>query len=55
MQKHLNKNAREKGFNSFKSTIFPIKNLDQIPTLEPATALATEPEVGTEPIPEAAT
>ena len=29
--------AREKFLNSFKSRFFPIKNLDKIPTREPAT------------------
>ena len=37
--------AREKVLNSFISRLFPIKDLDKIPTREPA----TEPEVATEP------
>ena len=36
-------NAREKYFNNFKSRLFPIKNLDKIPTREPTPELATEP------------
>ena len=37
--------AREKVLNSFRSRLFPIKNLDKIPTNEPATepALVTKP------------
>ena len=34
-------NARKKILNSFKSRLFPINNLDKIPTRE----LATQPEV----------
>ena len=37
--------TREKVLNSFKSRLFPIKNLDKTPTREPA----TEPEVASEP------
>ena len=37
--------TREKVLNSFKSRLFPITNLDKIPTREPA----TKPEVATEP------
>ena len=37
--------AREKVLNSFRSRLFPIKNLDKIPTQKPA----TEPEIATEP------
>ena len=40
--------AREKVLNSFKSRLFPIKNLDKIPTHEPTPEPATEPEVATE-------
>ena len=47
--------AREKVLNSFKSRLFPIKNLDKISTREPtpkpevAKEPATELEVATEP------
>ena len=42
--------AREKVVISFKSRLFPITNLDKIPTREP-TEPKTEPEVATEPTP----
>ena len=35
--------AREKVLNSFKSRLFPIKNLDKIPTREPAAEPAAQP------------
>ena len=37
--------AREVVLNSFESNLFPIKNLDEIPTQDPA----AEPEVATKP------
>ena len=35
--------GREKVLNSFKSRLFPIRNLDKLPTLEPTLELATKP------------
>ena len=45
--------GREKVLNSFKSRLFPIKNLDKIPTCQPTPEPDAEatPEVATEPIP----
>ena len=45
--------GREKVLNSFKSRLFPIKNLDEIPTCQPTPEPDAEatPEVATEPIP----
>ena len=42
---------REKTIDNLKSRLFPIKNLDKIPTCQPtqATEPAIEPEVATEP------
>ena len=40
-------NAREKVLNNFKSRLFPIKNLDKIPTREPTRELT--PELSIEP------
>ena len=40
--------AREKVLNSFKSRLFPIKNLDKIPIHVPTPILATEPEAAKE-------
>ena len=40
-------NAREKVINNFKSRLFPIRNLDKIPTREPTRELT--PELSTEP------
>ena len=34
--------AREKVFNNFKSRLFPVKNLDKIPTSEPAAEPAAD-------------
>ena len=42
--------AREKVLNSFKSILFPIKNLYKITTRVPTPELATESEVATKPI-----
>ena len=43
--------AREKVRNSFKSRLFPIKNVDKIPRREPTPKPATEPtaELAAEP------
>ena len=41
--------AREKVLNSFKNWLFPIKNLDKIPTRVLKTKPTTEPEPATEP------
>ena len=35
--------AREKVVNNFKSRLFPIKNLDKVPTREPTPEPVTEP------------
>ena len=35
--------TRENVLNTFKSRLFPIKNLDKIPTREPTSEVATEP------------
>ena len=49
--------ARKKVFNIFKSILFPIKNIDNIPTREPTPEPIREPEIGKEPAiePEVAT
>ena len=41
--------AREKVLNTFKSKLFPIKNLDKIPRHEPVPEPATEPKIAKEP------
>ena len=41
--------AREKVLNSFKSRLFPIKNLDTFPTREPTRGTTTETKVAKEP------
>ena len=41
--------AREEDLDSFKSRLFPIKNVDKILTRKPTPGPATEPEVATEP------
>ena len=38
----------KKILNTFKSRLFPIKNVDKIPSREPIPEPATEPEVATE-------
>ena len=45
--------AGEKDINRFKSKLFPIKNLDKIPTREPTPGKAAEPAA--EPTPKFAT
>ena len=49
----LSLSAREKSFSSFKSRLFPIKNLDIVWTREPTPGKATKPEA--EPTPKLAT
>ena len=39
----LSFSVREKVLNNIKSRLFPIKNLDKIPTRDPAPELAIEP------------
>ena len=39
--------ARENVLNTFKSRLFPIKNLDKIPTREPTSEVAREPTKAT--------
>ena len=53
----LSFSAREKCFYSFKSRLFPIKNLDKIPTSQPTSEPAAEPATGpaAEPTKEVAT
>ena len=41
--------ARKKVLNSFKSRLFPIKNLDKIATREPKPEKAAEPAAETTP------
>ena len=46
LKKKLLFSAREKSLKDFKSRLFPIKNLDKIPTHQPTPEPAAEPTTG---------